>query len=1334
MVEEAVTVDLLDAHTRVTKTNYRLGWPSSPRDVVTISKTLVDQYTLVDISTSLPRSKHEPAYLRPAPPYVRAHVSLLAWCVQLPNSSSDVPDGKARITCFWSWNPKGTWAVGGGVPQHLPSVMVGLVDFIRDGSERVPILSSYGPDVSVGSTGYDVGRDTLSVGYAIVKTGLTGENEGLRRQVEFGLSSTQSWDVQIGVRTQSGEESPSTLWTSFVGQAPAVGRVKPARLVLRFAHAQLEESEELVRVNVSIERTSSSYPGVRINGIPVTIEPMGPAPRRRPLLDETASASGISLRTLSTMETMSTTNGSVDTQREPGRSFTAEKSIASMIRRNYIYFTSLLQEPEGKWRPVLDSRGVAIHQLDSIDKTLIVFRAEAVFVGVSIWDLFATIASPSGRIAWDKSHDESVLLEDVNELTDLWHFKSKAAWPTSARDSVMLRTTYKSPSSVHVFGFSVDNTDLFPRIPPSIDPTIIRTQIDLQGWSIESLSPNTTQVTLLEQSDPRGWSNKSSIPQVMMSTLAGIGEFAIKHGSPPVATRLGGARALASRYDPEKETFRFEYEAADARRSHSSSTSTAFPLPIAVRSGDGQGSDASSLRSLPGPRPVSNLECELRCDADKWANAFTVVIDPPHTAISVLKRHRLSHEGGGLWLTIEHDPATLGKDKVVVTVRKGVAVPGSKTTVMVNGSKVKVDVEDLKEADVRLLQSQKRAPPTRAPLDQPPALGTLRKKQSQMDIHVTPADPFKTVTPSAYSRLAMPLTRWYSAAAETTKAAIVPMTAPSPVPLPGTTPVDAAVKALGQLSRMHADRDGESTDPHGWQPVSDRDGLKIEKRIVSHVSETFPVYRAGRILEGFTAEEVSASISSLSKDDRFDRRVRLQSYGPNITTSHTTAHTTFPFRGRSVLLASIVARQPDGPPPSPSVSVHHAVSTILHASTSSFDSSALAFDATKYNPANLPPGTVILEGWILETIDPYSHEQYAIPSTRCMYVSSVDYSGSMPLSVNNVLNSSLPRVLLTVEAGLKANGPPSRARNPAGMILAPDATVSSPWAIEGADGERIGVDVRNDESNFDMSVIVQPTTKEQDSLSPMSPVLKHTDSKLSVTSSRSTVIDLAEDIRKGRKDLLVAEIDVGAALAKGGCEVKISGVSLPASRITRGGETFLPLSLPLDVLALPFKVSVIALSPSLLQSASLDPTSTTRHLLRVTLPTSGYEPSIDDPLSSRTPPLPRPRWLLDLLNDGAVVKVSLRPKETKGYIYAGQEISVEDEKPGRGPAHGKGLPRLVSRARGEALRPLAVATEYLPELPPVEVAAPESNGDAGSVTDSPQVAEKPVSGKSVSRS
>lgn len=46
----------------------------SPRDAVTISKTFHDATTLIDISTSLPRSSDEPAYLRPAPPYVRSDV------------------------------------------------------------------------------------------------------------------------------------------------------------------------------------------------------------------------------------------------------------------------------------------------------------------------------------------------------------------------------------------------------------------------------------------------------------------------------------------------------------------------------------------------------------------------------------------------------------------------------------------------------------------------------------------------------------------------------------------------------------------------------------------------------------------------------------------------------------------------------------------------------------------------------------------------------------------------------------------------------------------------------------------------------------------------------------------------------------------------------------------------------------------------------------------------------------------------------------------------------------------------------------------------------------
>ena len=62
---------------------------------------------------------------------------------------------------------------------------------------------------------------------------------------------------------------------------------------------------------------------------------------------------------------------------------------------------------------------------------------------------------------------------------------------------MVLKAVYKSPTTIHVFASPADNLPLFPSIPP-IPPPTIRTQIDLQGWSIEALSPTTTLFTLLD--------------------------------------------------------------------------------------------------------------------------------------------------------------------------------------------------------------------------------------------------------------------------------------------------------------------------------------------------------------------------------------------------------------------------------------------------------------------------------------------------------------------------------------------------------------------------------------------------------------------------------------------------------------------------------------------------------------------------------------------------------------------------------------------------------------------------------------------------------------------
>ena len=72
---------------------------------------------------------------------------------------------------------------------------------------------------------------------------------------------------------------------------------------------------------------------------------------------------------------------------------------------------------------------MSVSQLDSIDPTLVVVRAEATFVGISLWDLYAAVTTPGARAYWDKQYDDAVLLDDVNELTELWHLKTKPAWP-----------------------------------------------------------------------------------------------------------------------------------------------------------------------------------------------------------------------------------------------------------------------------------------------------------------------------------------------------------------------------------------------------------------------------------------------------------------------------------------------------------------------------------------------------------------------------------------------------------------------------------------------------------------------------------------------------------------------------------------------------------------------------------------------------------------------------------------------------------------------------------------------------------------------------------------
>ncbi|CAH7689036.1 hypothetical protein PPACK8108_LOCUS24095 [Phakopsora pachyrhizi] len=255
-------------------------------------------------------------------------------------------------------------------------------------------------------------------------------------------------------------------------------------------------------------------------------------------------------------------------------------------------------------------------QLWSISPTLTVFQAEATFVGIGVWNVYSAIAIAGARLCWDKNLSDAVLLEDLNDLRSLWHFKRKGSWHVAPGDSVLVTTTYKSPTAIHLFSVSTNDSNLFPTIqPPS--PGVIRTQTEILGWSIELLSPTTTQITLID---------------------------------------------------------------------------------------------------------CSLIECELRCDCETWASPLEIVVDPPPNKSTCLKRHKLL-SGGGWWIMIEHEADLLRKEKARISIRRGSSVEGSKGSVLLNGSNMKIDTEELTTVETQNLLKQRRVKANLIPLDQYPLSG-----------------------------------------------------------------------------------------------------------------------------------------------------------------------------------------------------------------------------------------------------------------------------------------------------------------------------------------------------------------------------------------------------------------------------------------------------------------------------------------------------------------------------------------------------------------------------------------------------------------------------------
>jgi len=367
---------------------------------------------------------------------------------------------------------------------------------------------------------------------------------------------------------------------------------------------------------------------------------------------------------------------------------------------------------------------------------------------------------------------------------------------------------------MHIFSFTPD-ASLFPSVPFSSDSSLMREEMTLQGWSLERLSPTTIHVTLIEQIDARALAAKT-ITQQMQSAMAGLGETAIKTGGPPVISRLSGAKISASRYDVEKAVVKFTYEAAIVRTVTSApktAVSSAVQTEDASTNGFRRGSETPTVIE---EEKATSMECQIRCDPDRWATSLEVVVDPPPSSFSVLKRHSLT-ENGGLWLTVEHENVNSPLNrKVTISIQARPAAGGGreKTTVLLNGTNVEIDKADLAAADVTVFKKQKRSQVTRRSLDQPVSVPLLRRRATGVPSLKLPegdeAAP-ETETPEEIVRplpetptWAGSISGWFNTAAGGAKSIMV---APSGPPREACKqqPFDAAAGALERIVRLPND-------------------------------------------------------------------------------------------------------------------------------------------------------------------------------------------------------------------------------------------------------------------------------------------------------------------------------------------------------------------------------------------------------------------------------------------------------------------------------------------------------------------------------------------------
>ena len=287
-------------------------------------------------------------------------------------------------------------------------MMLGLYTTTKERGYRIPVLRGYGNGVMIERMRFQVDRVALTLNYSVVsdegdhhfhategidELHAIREARRLTRAVECTLPSSDGWDVQVSVKASS-KEVERLPWSAKAIKTPPSSPTLDSgapkshdTITFQIKHSPLLDEHSVMKVQIAIEKSGSSPGALRLNGIPhkvETVEERDPSSFNQGMMipnhiaQDATSAARISLQSISVSSVAESSTVSVPSSLGGGSSKTspldlipgpvppepptpggtlgerpesAKKSILSRVKRNYIYFSSLLQEPEAKWKP-----------------------------------------------------------------------------------------------------------------------------------------------------------------------------------------------------------------------------------------------------------------------------------------------------------------------------------------------------------------------------------------------------------------------------------------------------------------------------------------------------------------------------------------------------------------------------------------------------------------------------------------------------------------------------------------------------------------------------------------------------------------------------------------------------------------------------------------------------------------------------------------------------------------------------------------------------------------------------------------------------------------------